>query len=285
MLMKNTIYIYLVILISTLSSCTDVIDVEVPTADARLVIEASLDWEKGTSGQTQTIKLSTTTPYFDTDEANSVTGAEVTVTRDKDGAVYVFEDQLNGEYTTDAFGAILEESYTLKVIYNNETYTATETLLPTTSITSVTQSRDGGFSQDALELNVYFNDPADETNFYILRYHEVGDLYPTLSSVSDEFLNGNEIHLFFEKDGDDDGDEFEPGDIVDINLYNVSETYYNYMDILISQSGSSGNPFSPAPVELKGNCINITDADNYPYGYFRVTQTDSETYTFIEDED
>ncbi|WP_299776515.1 DUF4249 domain-containing protein [uncultured Formosa sp.] len=283
--MKNTLYIFLVALFSMLTSCTDVVEVDVPTADARLVIEASLDIVKGTSGMEQTIKLSTTTPYFETEEPRAVTGAEVTVTRVSDNAVFVFEDQLNGEYTTTSFGALLDETYTLNVVYNGETFTATETLLPTTSITRVTQSRDGGFLPEALELNVYFNDPVDETNFYILRYFEVGDLYPTLFSVSDEFLNGNEVHMFFEKDGDDEEDEFEPGDIVDVNLYNVSETYYNYMDILIGQSGSSGNPFSPAPVELRGNCINITNADNYPYGYFRVTQTDAVTYTFIEDEE
>ncbi|QDO93207.1 DUF4249 domain-containing protein [Formosa sediminum] len=283
--MRHNLYRILMVLLCIFTSCTDVIDVEVPTAEERLVIEASLDWEKGTPGNNQTIKLSTTTAYFNPDTSNSVIGAEVTVTRDLDGAVYVFEDQLNGTYTTDSFEAILDESYTLNIVYNNETYTATETLLPTTSITQITQSKDGGFLSEALELNVYFDDPVDETNFYILRYFEVGDFYPTLVSVSDEFLNGNEIHLFFEKDGDDEEEEFEPGDIVNVNLYNVSETYYNYMDILISQSGSSGNPFSPAPVELRGNCINITNPDNYPYGYFRVTQTDFETYTFIEDEE
>ncbi|WP_159022132.1 DUF4249 domain-containing protein [Formosa sp. L2A11] len=284
--MKNTLYICLGVFLSTFTACTDVVDIDVPTAESRLVIEASLDVAKGTLGMEQTIKLSTTTPYFETDEENAVTGAEVTVTRASDNAVFVFEDQLNGDYTTTSFGALLDETYTLNVVYNGETYTATETLLPTTSITSLTQSKDGGFYSDALELNVYFNDPAEDTNYYILRYYEVGDLYPTLVSVSDEFLNGNEIHLFFEKAPDDDEeDEFETGDIVDVNLYNVSETYYNYMDIFISQSGSSGNPFSPAPVELRGNCINITDADNYPYGYFRVTQTDAKTYTFVEDEE
>lgn len=283
--MKNTLYICLGVFFSTFTACTDVVDVDVPTADSRLVIEASLDVVIGTSGMEQTISLSTTTPYFETDTDNAVIGAEVTVTRASDNTVYVFQDQLNGDYTTSSFGALFGDSYTLNVVYNGETFTATETLLPTTNITGLTQTVDGGFDADALELNVYFNDPEDETNYYLLRYHEIGDLYPTLVSVSDEFFNGNEIHMFFEKDGDDEGDEFGAGDIVDVNLYNITEAYYNYMEIFISQSGSSGNPFSPPPVELRGNCVNITDADNYPYGYFRVSQTDADTYTFIENID
>ena len=45
-------------------SCNDVIDVDVPTATPRLVIEASLDWEKGTVGNEQTIKLSNIIDIF-----------------------------------------------------------------------------------------------------------------------------------------------------------------------------------------------------------------------------
>ncbi|MDW5288976.1 DUF4249 domain-containing protein [Formosa sp. PL04] len=284
--MKNTIYICFVILFSSLISCTDVVDIEVPTAAPRLVIEASVDWQKETFGTQQTIKLSTTTPFFDTDYPNAVIGAQVTVTRERDNALYVFEDQLNGEYTTTNFGAGLNDIYTLNVIYEDETFTATETLLPTTDITRVTQSRSEGFYPDVLELNVYFEDPADETNFYLLIFREEGDYFPTITTVSDEYLNGNEIHVFFEKEEDDgDGEdfEFEPGDTVSVNLYNISEEYYNFMQLLNSQSGSSGNPFAPAPVEIRGNCINITDANNYPYGFFRVTETAKETYTFVDD--
>lgn len=283
--MKNTIYICFVIFFSILTSCTDVVDVDVETAVPRLVLEASIDWEKETSGMLQTIKLSTTSPFFDTDDPNTVIGAQVTVTRESDKAVYVFEDQLNGNYTTTDFGADLNDTYTLNVIYEDETFTATETLLPTTDITRVTQSRSEGFYPDVLELNVYFDDPADETNFYLLIFKEEGDLFPTIVTLSDKFLNGNEIHVFFEKeDEEDEGDsEFEPGDTVSVNLYNISEEYYNFMELLSSQSGSSGNPFAPVPVEIRGNCVNITDADNYPYGYFRVTETSGESYTFVED--
>ncbi|AUS05134.1 DUF4249 domain-containing protein [Pseudotamlana carrageenivorans] len=279
--MKKYIYTSLMAISGLFLSCTDVIEVEVPTADPRLVIEASLDWEKGSLGNVQMVKLSTTTPYFDSDQPNAVTNAVVSVTRLSTNDVYNFINQNDGTYTTTQFEPVFNENYALTVQYNNETYTATETLLPTTPITYINQSRSGGFLSDALELNVHFEDPEEEDNFYILRFLRQGDLYPELRDVSDEFLNGNEINIFYEKRDDDEGGEFKPGDVVDINLFNVSERYYKFIQLLNSQSGS-GNPFAPTPVELRGNCVNITNPDNYPYGYFRVTETDKQDYIFIE---
>ena len=71
---KTGIHYILLIAILTLSSCTDVIEVEVPTEAPRLVIEASINWEKETVGNNQTIKLSRSTPYFDTNGAEPVLG-------------------------------------------------------------------------------------------------------------------------------------------------------------------------------------------------------------------
>ena len=86
---KNSVLlIYLI-----LTACTDVVDVEVPVAPERLVIEASLAWELGTLGNVQTIKLSTSTPYFESDKEKMVTGAFVQVTNNATGNVFVFDDQ------------------------------------------------------------------------------------------------------------------------------------------------------------------------------------------------
>lgn len=263
-------------------ACEDVIEVEVPTGEIRLVIEASLDWEKGTLGNNQTIKLSTSTPYFETTNNTAVTNATVTVTNLETNEVFDFTNQNDGTYTTTTFVPVENNQYQLDVVYNNETYTAIETLIPVPDINAVNQSQDGGLDPDLLEVNVYFDDPADEDNFYLFRYYEDGDLFPYFEDYSDEFSNGNEIHDFFEKQEDDDNDqaEFQPGDTVDINLYGISEGYYNYMRILIEQYYSGGNPFSSNGVQLKGNCINTTNAENYPYGYFRATQVVKTSYTF-----
>ena len=87
---------------------------------------------------------------------------------------------------------------------------------------------------------------------------------------------------FYEKLQDDDTGEteFVPGDVVDINLLGLSEQYYNYIQLLIQQSGGAGGPFSTTPAEIKGNCINMTNPENYAFGYFRLSEVDKRVYQF-----
>lgn len=263
-------------------SCEDVIDVNLSEGKTRLVIEASLDWEKGTSGNQQLIKLSTSSPYFQTNVNNEVTGASVKVTNNNTGAEYVFNDENDGTYTISNFVPVIGHTYTLEVVHNGETYTGNETLMSVPSITNVTQSVEGGFDDELLEVNIFYTDPVGEENFYLTKYFAEGDLFPVFEDMSDEFVNGNEINDFWEKEDDEDANEkpFEIGDKVSISLYGISQRYYNYIRLLIEQYDSGGDPFSSTAAQIKGNCINSSNQENYPYGYFRVTQVVKVDYTF-----
>lgn len=278
-LYHKILFIFLVLLSA---SCTDVVDVDVPEGPIRLTIEASLDWEKGTTGNEQTILLSTSTPFFDNQQNNGVAGATVRVINTNDDTEFIFEDQNNGRYTTSSFIPVIGNTYSLEVIYENERYTATETLFPVTDISSITQSKDQGEDDEVLEVNVSFADPEDEENYYFLRFQGRVDLLPELFYIKDEFINGNEADFYYEKieDEEDNIVEFKPGDIVDIVFLSASEDYYNYLQLLIEQFEGAGDPFSPTPVALVGNCINEDNPDNVPYGYFRVTETVKSSYTF-----
>jgi hypothetical protein len=275
-------HLLLVFLLTTLISCDDPIDVELTEAPPRLVIEASLDWEKGTVGNNQTVKLSTSTPFFDNNSDTSVTGASVKVTNNDTNAEFIFTDQNDGTYTTNSFVPILNNSYTLEVVYNGEVYNATETLMPITGINEVFQSLEGGFDEELLDVNITYDDPQELGNHYMIRLQEVGDLFPIIETRSDEFTNGNVQDEFFEKDEDDDNpdNQFDPGDSVNIKLFGISERYYNFITLLIEQYDSAGNPFATTPAEIRGNCINVTNADNYAFGYFRATEFDQVDYTF-----
>ncbi|KQC28720.1 DUF4249 domain-containing protein [Flagellimonas eckloniae] len=279
--MKSIYKILFSALLLICTSCTDVIDVDVPEGPIKLVIEASLDWEKGTAGNEQTIKLSTSTPFFDKDGNTSVTGAVVQVTNDNDGTVFIFEDQNDGTYDTSSFIPIIGNSYSLEVIYDGDQYAATETLFSVSDISSITQSTEDG-DDEVLEVNVSFQDPAGVENYYFLRFQSRNDLLPELFYIKDEFIDGNEAPFYYEKieDEEENIEEFKPGDIVDIALLGISEDYYNYLQLLVEQFEGAGDPFSPTPVALVGNCINLTDPDNAPYGYFRVTQKVQDSYTF-----
>ena len=161
-------YIKQIVIIACLifASCEDVIEITVPTAAPRLVVEASLDWEKGTVGNNQTIKLHTSTPYFDTTTNNIVTGATVKVTNNNSGAEFTFTDQNDGTYTTSVFIPVVNDTYTLEIVYNGENYQANETLKSVSDINRITQSLEGGFDDEVLDVTLFWDDPADEENYY-----------------------------------------------------------------------------------------------------------------------
>ncbi|MCK5815229.1 MAG: DUF4249 domain-containing protein [Flavobacteriaceae bacterium] len=276
------LYKYIVIFaLINLYACTDVIDVEVPEAPPRLVIEASLDWEKGTTGNEQSIKLSLSTPYFDSEDIVSANGALVTVTNTTVNESFTFTDQGNGNYTTTLFIPRLNNEYTLEVQYNNESYIAHETLTSIVPLDAIYQSTEKGFDTEALEVNLDFTDPPNIENFYLFNFKKQGDLLPDLFNFSDDFVDGNEISVFYEKLEDEKINqvEFEPGDVVEIYFYGISKQYFNFMQLLISQSIPSG-PFSTTPAALRGNCTNPTNPNNYAFGYFRVTEVVVDSYTF-----
>ena len=279
--MQNPIKFIALIFLCTMVSCTDVIDVEVQTDTIRLVVEASLDWEKGTAGNEQSITLRTSTPFFDT-QSTDVVGAEVTVTNNVNGEVYLFTDQADGTYTTDTFNPQLDASYTLEIIYDGQTYTANDTMNQVADIIDVFQDTEDGFDDETIELHIVFNDFEAEGDNYFFKYERPQDLLPILESGDDEFINGNEVDWWFEINEDDDEEgeikPLAPGDVVTISMHSISRPYYNYIDIVIDQLGGVGI-FESTPVAIKGNCINTTNPDNYAHGYFRVTQKNTVIYT------
>ncbi|WP_442266916.1 DUF4249 domain-containing protein [Tenacibaculum sp. ZS6-P6] len=270
--MKKSIYILFITISTIFSSCTDVVDVDVPNGGDRLVVEASINWEKGTLGNEQTIKLSTSTTFFDSAPNVPVTGATVTITKENDGAQFIFTDQNNGEYITTNFVPEIGAAYNLNIVYNGETYTASETLVGFTEINSVTQ--EDGFNEDEFRVRVLFNDPSEEVNYYLGEFIQENLAVPSLAAVRDEFLNGNEAFVlhFDEKNI--------PGTEIDIKVFGISEDFYFYIDQLIQQSGTQGGgPFQSTPSQLKGNCVNVNNPNEEVLGYFRLSQFAKTNYT------
>ncbi len=278
--MNRFINFLALLLLFFFTACTDVIDVEVPSEEPRLVIEASINWEKGTSGSDQTIYLSKSTPFFETNGNVPVTIASVIITNNNDGAIFEFIDQNDGSYTSSNFVPILNDNYTLEVISEGETYIAQETFIPVVPILEVYQSTDK-FLPEVLEVNFDFLDPAEEENYYYIKFKEQADSFPRLRDLKDEFVNGNLISVFNERQENEDINqvEYAPGDMVNMELIGVSKRYYEYIQLLISQS-ESGGPFDTTPVALLGNCTNQINPDSYAYGYFRLTEVAKASYTF-----
>ena len=272
--MKNKINIILVILAATFfNSCTDVVDIPLNTDNPRLVIDASINWQKGTTGNNQSIKLSTTTDYY-TNVIPAVSGATVFI-KNSSNVVFNFVETPNtGVYLCGNFVPVVNETYTLTIVSKGQTYTSTETLKSVAAITSVSQEIQTGLGADFLKIKTTFDDPANAENYYLYKYKFTKNLKPEYSVDDDLFFQGNTFFsLVLEEDT-------KPGETVEIIHYGISKSYYNYMTILLSVAGSSGGgPFQSPPATVKGNIKNQTNFDNYPLGYFRVSESDVKNYT------
>ena len=268
--MKNLKYILFAFITIAFSSCEDVVDIDLNTAPPRLVIDASIVWQKGTVGNYQRIKLSTTTGYYET-TAPPVSGATVFIT-DSNNTVFNFiENMGTGEYTCDNFLPVLNSDYVLTVVHDGQTYTATETLKPVPAIDYIEQNDEGGFIGDAIEIKTFITDNASTTDFYLWKYNPSYAVIPSFDAGNDDFINGNQFFdLFISED-------LESGQTLGISVYGISQTYYNYMNILLSISGGGG-PFSTPTATLRGNIVNQTNFDNYALGYFNVSEMDYQVY-------
>lgn len=253
-------------------SCEDVVDVDLNKSEPKLVIDASIKWEKGTTGETQTIRLTTTGDYFN-NTVPVVNGAIVTVTNSSNTVFNFIEDGVTGNYICTNFNPVINETYTLLVISNGQTYTATDKLYAVPTITTIEQDLNG-ITGNEIELKFNFQDNGAEENFYMEEYKVPFRPFPLLGVFDDEFTNGNEMFsLIIEED-------LAAGQNINFTLHGISERYHNYMNILIGISGGLSNgPFSTPPATVRGNIINQTNASDYPLGYFRLSEVDVRNYT------
>jgi hypothetical protein len=271
--MKIVKYISIVITIIFFVSCEEVIDVDLNTAAPRLVIDAAINWQKGTDGSSQKIILSTTTDFY-SNVIPKVSGASVSI-KSSSNLNYIFTEIPNtGEYQCTTFKPIINETYTLTVVYKGETYTATETLQSVTPISKIEQKSTGGFSGKDFEIEVFFQDPMAK-NFYMVKFFPDIKKAPNYSIIKDEYTNGNEKSWLYSDE------DLKVGSKIAITHYGVSELYYNYMNKIISISSSSGggSPFQTPPATVRGNIVNKTSIDNYALGFFSLCEVDVLDYT------
>lgn len=260
---------FILIFFGILTSCQEVVEIDLNDAPPRLVVEANINILENGASLNSWVKLTTTAPFFD-NIIPVVADASVQII-DENGITYPFQYQADGFYHGTLF-PIENVDYTLKIIYKDETYSATTKFKTTATLEYVQQRNDGGFTGEDIELKAFFTDPADEENFYyftgISQRGIVRDVY------SDEFFNGNAIFGYYVVE------DLAPGDNVNFTLYGIDEAFYNYMFVLLQQTGGQGGgPFSTQPATVRGNIVNETDSSNYPLGYFRISEISQLSYT------
>lgn len=251
-------------------SCDKVVELDLETGDPKIVIDAEIIWEKGTSGSEQSIKITRMAPYY-SPTTPKVSGAQVRV-ENSNGDIFTFNEVEPGLYKCTNFVPAIDMEYKLFVQVDGQTLTATEKLISVPKIERIDQEFMADVTgEDLIVVTFYYKDPADQANYYLTDYKTDLLPYPEYTSTSDEFVNGNEIN---EKFTDTD---LKPGKVLDITHRGISKNFYNYMNLILEATNS--NPFGAVPGNIRGNIVNTTDANNFVLGYFRVCEANHVVYT------
>lgn len=244
-----------------LFSCQETIPVDLNESPPRLVIDAEINVTKDDLYKAEVI-LSTTNPFFE-NQQDFVNNAMVRLmVADKEPRILPFNGE--GRYSLYFEPMVNNKSYTLEVIYDGETYTASEQLVQGVPLVYVEQINDGGFLGKDIELRAYFNDPPGVDNYYYLEEFSEND--GATDVFSDEFFDGNRFFVTYTSD------DLKPGSNVQFKLYGVDQEFYNFMSLLLQQTEQNGNPFATQPATIRGNIINQTNPEHFAYGYFRISE-------------
>jgi len=125
------------------------------------------------------------------------------------------------------------------------------------------------------EVVISYTDDVTRTDFYLF------DLdFDLFLQSEDTFYQGqtfNFSYFYSEEDLKSDDEEGVDTDNsnqeITIQISGVDETYYNYFNLVLQQSQANGSPFQTIPALIKGNIINTTNEDNFPLGYFRISES------------
>lgn len=260
-------------------SCEDVIEVDVPTDQPRLMVDAlmRIDTLANSSQYTARVKVGVTNDFFS--EIEPVQLQQIALTNLAiDETIVLNEVQTeSGVYAQDtSIDFMTTGTLELHMQYNNQTYSATTTFVPTVPIDLLEQGEGTLFSGDETEIFVSFTDRANRTDFYLFDFD-----FNEYLVTEDEFYPGQTFSFsYFYDDG------LEPGRTLEISILGVDEPFYNYMNQLIVQAGGDQGPFQTPAATVLGNIINtstnLSDSerrDNFALGYFAVCQTYSESIT------
>jgi len=227
-----------------LSSCEEVIEVDLNSANPVLVAEGQI-----VKDSTVWIKLSYTNDYFNNEEAVFEDNASVVLT-DGDNNSETLTYIGDGIYKGDILHGEVYENYTIDIGTDKGKYDGKSTLMPPSEIYEIVVSESEmqrpGQEETAYSLEIKFKDVSAAYDFYMIKFFVNGGL-DSYALVDDKiFLVGDTvIYPVIRK-------EFYINDEIIVRLHTVDNDTYNYyyqLNDAVSDGkgpGGSSTPYNPA---------------------------------------
>ena len=290
-------------------SCEDVIEVELPENDTRLVVNGVIRVDENQEFLPIEIAVSESSSFFDENTVASLKSAIIYYGTPNADAPEILEgggisnlaevEPGSGIWVPDpSFDSdqrirvsSIEEGDVFQLILEteNEQFFATTTYVKSVPIDSLEQGNETLFSGDETEVIVTFTDPGESNDFYLLDL-DFGEFLVT----EDEFYQGQTFVFSYFYDNEL---AINTSSVVNISLLGVDEQFYNYMNQIIVQSGGDQGPFQTPAATVRGNIINVTGidndevidnverSDNFALGYFAIVEEYTDSITITNNEE
>lgn len=280
-----------------LTGCEEVIEVSVPEEPPRLIVNGLIRVDVQEPFVPVRIALTESSSFFDEIPVTQAENILIQVERfDGEGnLIDTFTSSLaeespgSGVYIPDPDATfdqriptvLLNENvrFTLQLKHRDRQYLAQTWYQTVVPIDFLLQGRATLFEGDETEVIVAFTDPPGRGDYYLFDFGSA--LYLV---TEDTFYDGQffQFSYFYE-------DPIAPGTEIEVGIMGTDLNFYNYMDLLIEQSGDSQGPFQTPVATVRGNVVDVTGLDNqdrvdntdrpgvFPLGYFAIIQEQRKT--------
>ena len=246
----KALYIYIIALWLLMfnTSCEKVILIDLNEADQKIVVDAIVSND---SIQNYVI-LSKSGGFYQSNDFEAVTGANVTIT-DDNGASFVMSETADGYYTNPTLIGQLKTTYNLEVIAENQTITGSTYLPDTTHLDSLSYFlNSSGFGDPAWFVLMHWSDEGAEENFYRFKPIINGYKEKQIILLDDLLINGIETQYpLFDV-------EVKDYDVLEVEFIEIDKGTYKYLkalsEIASGVNGTSAAPGNPLS-NLTGNSL------------------------------
>ncbi|MCZ4407533.1 DUF4249 domain-containing protein [Cryomorphaceae bacterium 1068] len=280
--MKRTLYKNLFLFLAAtaiLSSCQDVVELDLPEGDEFLVVEGWITNEN----RPHDVILTTTAAYFDEADPAPVSGANVFI-RDNEGMETLLTETSPGVYTYPDSGTV-GKAYQLEIVLENgKRYLSSfEEIFEPVPILDIQWQLsedepdvdDGENIDDIYDVLIFTIEPAGLGDNYrwrsILNGEEAREPFD-IFVTDDQFVDGNPIPDFNVTD-----ELYSQFDTVVIIQERISRDAREFLQLLQTQTAFVGGPFDPPPSPIRGNIENVNDPDDIALGFFGASGRDRAT--------
>lgn len=247
---RSLIILCSLVAVTLLTSCEDLIDLNLNDSEPRYVIEAELN----NLSTDHIIQISQTVNVNEAVPSKEVNNAHVYVS-DSKGYRYDFISIGNGTYENKGFKPNTGETYNLSVQIEDNLYEATSTMPQYVEVDSIGFVTETIFGDDYILVVLNFQDPAGVPNYYKYNLSVNGQTHQFVMVSSDKYNDGLTVeHRLSNKDND-----LATGDNINLIRSTIDYPVYKYWSEYQVTNLASASPSNPT-----------SNISNGALGYFSV---------------